>query len=283
MVMSEFLQIDKSIVRGRFNTAAERYESFDFLQREVSSRLFSRLDDIVVSPHLIVDLGSGSGRNGAILEKLYRKARVINLDLAEDMLLVARKKKFKLFQQQQFVCGDLESIPFRPGKIDLAFSNLALQWCPNLPSSFAQINETLKSGGLFIFSTLGPDTLKELKEVSSGLSDLPLVGTFLDMHIVGDNLALAGFADPVIESEIITVNYSEPLGLFRDLKGLGASNADSGRRKSLTGTSRMRRILKEYSKYGENGKVPATYEVILGHAWATKKNGRNEYPIKRLR
>ena len=281
--MSEFLHIDKSIVRGRFNTAAERYESFDFLQREVSSRLFSRLEDIVVSPILVADLGSGSGRNGEVLEKAYRKARVINLDIAEGMLQVARKKKFKIFQQQQFVCADLESIPFRPGKIDLAFSNLALQWCSNLPSTFAQIYETLKPGGLFIFSTLGPDTLKELKEVSSGLSDLPLVSTFLDMHIVGDNLTLAGFADPVIESEIITVNYSEPMGLFRDLKGLGASNADSGRRKSLTGTSRMRRILEEYGKFAENGKVPATYEVVLGHAWATKKNSTNEHPIKRLR
>ena len=263
--------------------AAERYESFDFLQREVSSRLFSRLEDIVVAPSLIADLGSGSGRNGQILEKVYRKARIVNLDIAEDMLAVARKKKFKIFQHQHFVCGDLESIPFQYGEIDLAFSNLALQWCPNLSEVFGQTNKILKSGGLFIFSTLGPDTLKELKEVSSGLSEFPLVSTFLDMHIVGDKLALAGFADPVVESEIITVNYSEPMELFRDLKGLGASNADSARRKSLTGTSRMRRILKEYGKFGNNGKIPATYEVILGHAWVINKNGENEYPIKRLR
>jgi len=279
----DLISVDKIRVQSQFNSAANSYDAFDFLQREVSDRLLSRLEDVVLSPDFIVDLGSGTGRNGDLLRAIFKKSSIINLDIAEEMLGIAKRKKLKIFQNQKFVCGDIESIPLRPKSMDLAFSNLALQWCPDLPRAFSSVNTILKPGSLFIFSTLGPDTLQELRKVFSSHSDLPHVSTFLDMHDIGDTLSSVGFADPVMESEMITVNYDEPIKLLRDLKGIGASNADIGRRKSLTGPSRMRRILNEYDKFRENGKIPATYEVILGHAWAVNVSRTNEQPIRRLK
>ena len=276
--------IEKSIVKRQFNSAAETYETFDFLQQEVSNRLFDRLLDILVLPRLIIDLGSGTGRAGELLEKSFKKSEVINLDIAEEMLILARdKKKHRIFQRQKFLCGDIEAIPLKPNIADLVYSNLAVQWCPNLRLAFSAVKDVLKPGALFMFSTLGPDTLRELRDVFSTYSDMPHVNTFLDMHDVGDILSSSGFSDPVIESEEITVNYDSAAGLLRDLKGIGASNADSERRKSLTGPSRMRKILKEYEKYRYNGKIPATYEVILGHAWAVKSVGKNEHTLRRLK
>lgn len=276
--------IDKSRVRKQFNSAAGTYENFDFLQQEVSNRLFDRLQDILVSPRLILDLGSGTGRAGDLLEKSFKKSKVINLDIAEDMLIRARdKKKYSIFRRQRFLCGDIEAIPLKPNIADLVYSNLAIQWCPNLRLAFRAVKDVLKPGTIFIFSTLGPDTLRELREVFSTYSDMPHVNTFLDMHDVGDILSSSGFSDPVIESEEITVNYDSAAGLLRDLKGIGASNADSERRKSLTGPTRMRKILKEYEKYRCNDKIPATYEVILGHAWAVKSEKNKEHTLRRLK
>ena len=276
--------IEKSRVKRQFNSAAGTYEAFDFLQQEVLNRLFDRLQDILVSPRLIIDLGSGTGRAGELLEKSFKKSEIINLDIAEDMLIRARgKKKLRIFRRQKFLCGDIEAIPLKSNIADLAHSNLAVQWCPNLRLAFSAVKDVLKPGALFIFSTLGPDTLRELRDVFSTYSDMPHVNTFLDMHDVGDILSSSGFSDPVIESEEITVNYDSAAGLLRDLKGIGASNADSERRKSLTGPARMRKILKEYEKYRCNGKIPATYEVILGHAWTVTSEGKNEHTLRRLK
>ena len=276
--------IDKSRVKKQFNSAAETYETFDFLQQEVSNRLFDRLQDILVSPRLIIDLGSGTGRAGELFEKSCKKSEVINLDIAEDMLIRARdKKKYRIFRRQKFLCGDIEAIPLKPNIADMAYSNLAIQWCPNLRLAFGAVKDVLKPGALFIFSTLGPDTLRELRDVFSTYSNMPHVNNFLDLHDVGDILSSSGFSDPVIESEEITVNYDSAAGLLRDLKGIGASNADSERRKSLTGPARMRKILKEYEKYRRNGKIPATYEVILGHAWAVKTVKKTEHTLRRLK
>ena len=282
MTKPNLIKLDKFRVRASFNDAAGHYEEFDFLQREISSRVFDRLEDIVVKPTIIANLGSGTGRNSKALEKRFKRSKIVNIDLAEQMLLSAKKTTRRFFKRQYFVCGDIEHNPLCSGSVDLAFSNLALQWCPNLGRAFSEVSSMLRPGGLFIFSTLGPDTLKELREVFSTQSDFPHVSTFLDMHDVGDILSSSGFTDPVMESDVITIKYSQPIDLLRDLKGLGASNADADRRKSLTGASRMRRVLKLYDALRENGKVPATYEVIFGHAWAVKRNNVNEFPLLRV-
>ena len=227
-----------------------------------------------------MDLGSGTGRAGDLLEKSFKKSKVIN-GIAEDMS-EQEPRKNTVFSGGKDFCVVI-SVSRLNQTSQTGVFKFGDSMVPESKVTFRAVKDVLKPGTIFIFSTLGPDTLRELREVFSTYSDMPHVNTFLDMHDVGDILSSSGFSDPVIESEEITVNYDSAAGLLRDLKGIGASNADSERRKSLTGPTRMRKILKEYEKYRCNDKIPATYEVILGHAWAVKHEKSNEHTLRRLK
>jgi malonyl-CoA O-methyltransferase len=146
------------------------------------------------------------------------------------------------------------------------FSNLALQWC-RPEAVFAEAARVLPTGGLLLFSTFGPDTLKELRGAFAAVDAAAHVGTFIDMHDLGDALVNAGFADPVMEMETITVEYRDVAALARDLRAVGARNAWPGRPPGLTAPPRWKRMTEAYEKHRRNGALPATFEVVYGHAW----------------
>ncbi len=260
--------LDKRHVADAFNRAAPRYDEHDFLQREVAARLLERLDYVALEPGHVVDLGSGTGRCARELASRYRRATIVQCDLAWKMLQHARRHARRLFSRHRYVCADSECLPFSTRSIDLVFSNLSLQWCGDLERAFVEIHRVLKPGGLLMFSTLGPDTLKELREAWARVSDTPRVNRFFDMHDIGDALVGNGFAEPVMEAEQITVTYADAISLMRDLKGLGASNAALERARGLLGRQLLRRLIVAYEPFRRDGKLPATYEVVYGHAWA---------------
>ena len=150
--------------------------------------------------------------------------------------------------------------------IDLALSNLALQWCD--PERVAkEAARVLTPKGLFMFTTFGPDTLKELRAAFKAIDDAPHVNIFPDMHDIGDILVHAGFADPVMDQEIITLTYTDLKPLLRELKGIGAHNVLPGRATGLMGKQRWQRMVDAYETLRKDGRLPATYEVVYGHAW----------------
>ena len=269
--------LDKERVRATFNKAASRYENFDFLQREVANRLLQRLDANTNDAKMILELGCGTGRIIPSLQKKFVKGRLVCLDLAELMLMMAKKANSSIFKKKKyFICADAENLPFKHSSIDVINSNLSIQWCPDPLQVFSSVNSILnKSGGLFAFSTLGPDTLRELRESFEGYSSFSHTSQFLDMHQIGDYLANVGMQDVVIERETLTVNYEEPLKLMKDLKGLGATNASSARNKNLTGPDTIRKVIASYNKKKVDGKIPATYEVIYGRASSSDRISRN--------
>ena len=167
-----------------------------------------------------------------------------------------------------YVCGDLEALPLQSGSVDMLWSSLALQWCNDLDATFSGMRRVLAPNGLLMFSTFGPDTLRELRHAFSQADGYSHVSRFQDMHDIGDALMRAGFADPVMDVEHFTLTYDTASGLMRDLKALGAHNATQGRRQGLAGKSAWKRMEAEYEKLRQDGKLPATYEVIYGHAWA---------------
>jgi malonyl-CoA O-methyltransferase len=132
---------------------------------------------------------------------------------------------------------------------------------------FAEAARILQPGGLILFSTFGPDTLKELREAFSLADAFEHVNSFVDMHDLGDQLVAAGLADPVMEMEIITLEYSCVEKVARDLKAIGAHNSMPGRPRGLSGRGRWRDVIAAYEKHRRNGALPASYEVIYGHAW----------------
>jgi len=262
------INLDRNRVAKNFSIAAAGYEQHAVLQKLVAERLLSRLDLIKLDPEWIIDAGSGTGHSARALKKKYRAARVLQIDLALAMLSCSRKKTSRWFSGQYYTCADVEKLPVVTGKIDLLFSSLMLQWCNDPDRTMAETGRVLRKNGLYIFSTLGPGTLRELRESWAGVDDGRHVHTFIDMHDVGDALVRAGMEGVVMESEEITLNYQDCAGLMHDLKALGASNAISSRHKGMTGRHKMQRMVQNYEKYRRAGSLPATYEVIYGHAWA---------------
>ena len=206
-----------------FNRAADTYDQALALPAEIGKRLLDRLDYIKVAPKTILDLGSATGHQTRALEKRYPKANIIALDFATNMLCKA-KQQARWFTHQHFLCADATHIPLPDHSVDLIYSNLLLHWISDLPSLFSELARVLKPTGLLLFTSLGPDTLKELRQSWASINNLPHVHSFLDMHDLGDGLLKFKFADPIVDMEKITLNYSTPDKLFKDLKSLGASN-----------------------------------------------------------
>jgi len=265
--------IDKQWIEKSFSNAAETYDEVAVLQKEVANRLVERLELVQLKPDVILDVGSGTGFCSQLLAQRYKKASLVSLDLSYKMLFQTRKKEgfFKrLKSPHTYVCADAERLPLADESTDMIVSSLALQWC-DLESVFAGFRHTLKPGGLLMFSTMGPDTLKELRYAWSKADGHAHVSAFIDMHDVGDALMRAGFSDPVMDVETITVTYPTVKKLMQDLKAIGSRNALVGRAKGLTGKQRLTKMIEAYEQLRKDGVLPATYEVVYGHAWVPDK------------
>jgi len=274
-------KFDQQRVRRAFDRAAQRYQQYAILQNEVCNRLLEKLEVVKLSPRWILDAGTGTGSAIPALFARYKKAQLVTLDLSENMLQRASRNG-NLLRSPQAVCGDLEKLPFADDSFDLVFSSLSMQWCNDLNAALLEAKRVLKPGGLFVFTTFGPDTLKELRHSWSAVDDSNHVNQFIDMHDIGDALLHDGFAEPVMEAEILTVTYDSVDRLMRDLKAIGANvtannpastaEVDAGLdnkagRKGLGGRSMLHAVRQEYEKFRKDNVLPATYEIIYGHAW----------------
>ena len=272
--MNEF-EIDKRAVRRAFNRAAHDYDAVAVLQHEVCSRMLERLDYIRQKPACVLDAGSGTGWGTRQLAQRYPAAQVMALDIALGMLQVAREQSgwwHKMFAsgKQAHVCADVEALPLATNSMNMVWSNLTLQWCNDLPATFRGLHRVLKANGLLMFSTFGPDTLKELRSAFHGVDGHTHVNRFIDMHDIGDMLAHSGFAEPVMDMEIITLTYNDMKAVMQDLRGIGAHNATAGRAQGMMGKAAWQALLENYEHHRHNGKLPATFEIIYGHAWKPK-------------
>ena len=281
--------LDKGLIRKSFDQAAARYDEVAVLQREVGRRMLERLDLVRMVPEVILDVGCATGFITIQLLKKYRKARVIALDIAPNMLAIARRRSL-WFRKLRCVCGDAEFLPLADACCDLLFSNLTLQWCGDLDQVFREFRRILKPGGLLMFSTLGPDTLKELRQSWLAVDGYHHVNAFVDMHDIGDALVRVHLADPVMDVELITLTYQDVFALMRDLKTLGAHNVSAGRARGLTGRGRLQAMCAAYERFRRDGLLPATYEVVYGHAWAPQRSASGQrsagvavFPISQLR
>lgn len=264
----ERYRFDKARVKNTFNRVAAHYEQNAVLQQAVASHMLERLDLFRLRPGLILDIGGGTGWAARLLERRYRKARVVLCDLAEQMLLKARQRARIFCSRQSFLCADVESLPVGDTRVDMIFCNLCLQWCTDLDRVFNHFRRVLRPEGLVLFSSFGPDTLRELRLSWAAVDARVHVHRFLDMHDVGDALIRAGLVSPVMDVEHFTVTYSDVLALLHDLKQIGATNAAAGRAHGMTGKGALRALAQAYARFDRGGRLPATYEVVYGHAWA---------------
>jgi len=268
----------KDRIRAAFDRAAPRYEESAVLQREVTSRLCERLQYIKVRPQRVLDLGAGTGTGTRALRKQYPKAEIVALDIAPGMLrqLEARTGWLERWRSRTLtVCADAHELPFPDHSFELVFSSLTLQWCASPAEVFREIFRVLRPGGALVFSSLGPDTLRELRASWAAVDAGRHVNDFIDMHLIGDMLVEAGFADPVMDMEHITLTYKDAAALLRDIKRIGANTVLDGaadpaasRPRGLSGKGRLDAMRRAYEAYvTADGLYPATYEIVYGLAW----------------
>jgi len=280
--------LDPRQVRRSFSRAAGTYAQHAALQRDVEDRLLERLDYYSGKPQRVLDLGCGPGRGANALRKRFPSAQVIAIDIALPML---RKVRTGWRRPVARLCADARALPLADASIDVLYSNLCIQWIDDVPALFDEFRRVLEPGGYVAFSTFGPDTLNELRAAWAAADRSPHVGGFADIARIGDALMAAGFRDPVLDTEHFTLTYADAPALMRELKALGATNADARRARGLTGKSRYRHALEGYERFRHDGLLPATYEVISAHAWAPdpgqpRRGAGGEiasFPIERLR
>ena len=268
---------NKSSIRAAFDAAADTYDAAAVLQREVADRMLEKLAIIKLDPARVLDAGCGTGYAGAALQQRFPAARLIEFDLAPAMLWAARARhpagtqhllaRIKGKKTPWQVCGDIESLPLASASVDCIWSSLALQWCETPDQAFSECLRVLRPGGLLLFSTLGPDTLKELRAAFSAVDGKMHVNRFIDMHDLGDALGRIGFSAPVMEMEKLVMTYSRVRDVLSDLKGIGAQSLREGRSPGLMGKQAWRTMEARYELFRSEGLLPATYEVIYGHAW----------------
>lgn len=265
----------KRDVRRSFGHAAATYDEHAFLQREIVNRLFDRLDYIKLEPKRVLDLGSGTGYVSEKCRARFPKTELIAIDLAPQMLSFAKRqlpqtpalaRLLGRSPSQHFICGDAETLPIANESIDAVISSATLQWCDGELVT-KEVARILKPNGLFMFTTFGPDTLKELRSAFRSVDDKPHINEFVDMHDLGDMLVAAGFADPVMDQETITLTYPDLKSMLRELKGIGAHNVLPDRARGLMGKTQWQQLTNAYEKFRVDSRLPSSYEVVYGHAW----------------
>lgn len=282
--------------RARLQQALQRaaahpagYEAAAFLYQEVGQRLLERLDWLRLQPTTVLAAGGGAASVTARLLKKYRKARVIAVELAPALVAQAQRRAPWL-RTLPGVVAELEALPLATASCDLIFSNLLLPWSLEPERAFAEFRRVLKPGGALLFSTLGPDTLSELRAAWAAVDDYNHVNAFFDMHDLGDALLRARLAEPVMDVECLTLTYRELAGLTRDLRAAGVGNVTAGRARGLTGKARWRKLQAAYDSRRVDGLLPVSCEVVYGHAWGPQPDadrlpvaGPAVFPLANLR
>jgi malonyl-CoA O-methyltransferase len=267
---------DARAVRRSFDRVSETFTDCAQVHAEIRARLFERLEPVRLEPRVIVDLGAAHGAGAKALGARYRAARIVAIDLSPAMLRCAARNQ-RLFRRFARVAADAQRLPLVTGSVDLLFSNLMLQWCHDPDAVLRELRRVLRTGSLLAFTTLGPDTLKELRQ-AWGVDGHVHVHRFIDMHDLGDALLRAGFAEPVMETERLTVTYPDLAALERELKGSGSCNLAAGRRPGLSGRALRRSAHERYEAMRRDQVLPVSLEVIYGHAWIGAAKAPSTHP-----
>ena len=264
--------VDVCQVRRNFARAATHYDVSAVLAQEINRRMLERLDYVKIAPQRVLDLGCGTGGSLTALSERYRGAVVVGVDASEHMLQRAQGGHSRLRRLMPFLRGsrapllaaDARSLPFRSNSFGFLWSNLMLHWMPDPLVALREMHRVIDPGGLLMFSTVGPDTLSELR-ASFDDGDAH-VQSFTDMHDLGDMLIECGFSDPVMDAERLTLTYATVDDFFRDLRHTGATCALPLRRRGLMGRGAFAAVRERYESWRREGRLPATIEVIYGHA-----------------
>jgi malonyl-CoA O-methyltransferase len=233
--------------------------------------MLERLDYVKIAPLTILDAGSGPAPQADALVKRYRGAELVAMDFSVPMLRALPRpgwlRRLAGAPAPSAVCADIANIPLAPRSCSMVWSNMALHWASDPQRAIEEFHRVLEIEGLLMFSTLGPDTLKELRAAFPADGGAPHVHGFIDMHDLGDMLVAAGFAAPVMDTETLTLTYPSVAAMVADLRGTGQTCSLAGRARGLLGKGRWAQARGALEGRMREGRLPATIEVVYGHAW----------------
>ena len=258
--------LNKRRIQTDFSNAVNSYDAAAIVQQEICTRALERLQMLKLQPSTILDIGSGTGKSVRGLQAHFPNGHVIASDISIPMLLHTNEK-----QTASTICCDAEQLSINDKSIDLIFSTSTFQWCEDLNQVFKECSRVLRDEGILVFTTFGPDTLKELRQSWAQVDDQNHVHGFIDMHHIGDLLLANQYSDPVVDMEMITLEYQHTRQLLQDLKNTGSRgkfvSGDSRFTSGLMGKNKFQKFESAYESYRqENGLLPASYEVIYGYA-----------------
>jgi malonyl-CoA O-methyltransferase len=263
---AQFSALRSSDVRRRFDRAAANFEEFDFVHTATRDGLLARLDPMVVEAKTVVDLGCATGSACKPLAKRFRRAQIIALDLSVRMLEQVRHKQ-SWFTRFSLLHANANAIPLADQSVDVVFANQLLPWIDDSAMVLGEIARILRKNGLFLFSSLGPDSLSELRQAWQSADSGVHVNHFPDMHDLGDAAVRAGLTDPVLDVDRLSVTYQDAGALFRDLTGCGARNCLANRNGAPVGKARFDAMAAALEQHGGESTIELDLELIYGHCW----------------
>jgi malonyl-CoA O-methyltransferase len=264
-------ELDRRALARSFDRAAPGYDAVAALQSQVRTELLSRLDYFALAPRWILDLGSGTGGGARELRRRFPRARVLALDIAPGMLRAVPRRPWPWAAPRiERLCADACALPLADGCIELAFSNLMLQWCDRPEVVLRELARVLVPGGLLLFSSFGPSTLGELRAAWSAADSGVHVSEFPDLQTLGSAAMSVGLEPPVLDTDTHLLHYADAPALMQALRRLGARNAARARSRGLTSPRRLQAMIRAYEPLRTAQGLPATYEVFYGAVFAPK-------------
>ncbi len=261
-------------MRRRFDRAAGKFEDFDFVHTVTRNGLLARLEPMVVEAKTVVDLGCAAGSACRPLARRFRRAHIIALDLSANMLRQVRRKQSWL-AKYSLLHANANAIPLLDQSVDVVFANQLLPWIDVSASVFTEVARVLRENGLFLFASLGPDSLSELRQAWQSVDAGVHVNRFPDMHDLGDAAIRAGLTDPVLDVDRLSITYQDADALFRDLTGCGARNSLADRNSAPIGKGRFAAMTAALERHREDGTIGLDLELIYGHCWGAGGRARD--------
>jgi NADH dehydrogenase [ubiquinone] 1 alpha subcomplex assembly factor 5 len=268
---------DRRQIRRNLERAGHGLHEADFLVRHAAEEIAGRIGAIKRDFRLAAETGSSCGTMARLLKERAAGIAVLSLSPALPLALACPEPR---------AAASEEALPLKEGAFDLITSVLSLQLVNDLPGALIQIRRALRPDGLFLGALLGGDSLIELRqafmmaetETAGGVT--PRVFPTADVRDMGGLLQRAGFALPVADAEPLTVTYSDPLALMRELKAMGAANPLAARSKKPLRRDTLARAVQFYlDHFSEpDGRVRATFEILYLCGWAPHES--QQKPLK---
>jgi malonyl-CoA O-methyltransferase len=263
--------VDATVLR-RVATRLARCDGAPWLHGEVAHRMAERLRIVRLVPRRVLEWWAHAGGSHDVLQRVYPDAAIVAVEAA--MAAVRPRAPWWSAQRWRAPTEVILESTVPADDAELVWANMMLHAVSDPGALMQRWRAALRVEGFLMFSTLGPDTLRPLRDLYRDAGWGPPHAPFTDMHDLGDMLVAAGFVDPVMDQERLTLTWATPQAVLAELHGLG-SNAEPGRHAGLR-TPRWRQRLEAAlaERADSAGRIGLEFEIVYGHAFKPEPSAR---------